>query len=402
MSHNPTLFHPDAGGSTVIVVPQLGEGLTEARIVSLLKRPGDQVGADEAIFALETDKANVEIEAPHAGVIGDWLVREGQTVPIHAPVVHIIAPQAVPSQAVPSQAVPPPATDPSRTQHALAPSGQPGAARIPPRTRALCRSLGLDEQALRAIPARTGTLLEADVLAHLKSDSDPPLQEQQRYQGKQSYHDRPLSDRQRTFIRRAAPASPLAPLAASVKRPLPWACVERAFKAARKQHPELRITHFQLMAYHVVQTAASHPKFRSVLIGQECVREFAHVNLGIAVALPGDELATALLPQADTLDFSSFAGAIKTRTREARRGQDQADATMQIVLTCLGNSGITDASPTLVAPAVAVLFIGDKYEGSGGTLVNLVLTFDHRLINGLGAARFLQALVRHLERAGAE
>ena len=397
MSQNLTLIHPDAGGSTVIVVPQLGEGLTEARIVSLLKRPGDWIKADEALFALETDKANVEIEAPHAGVIGDWLVCEGQTVPIHAPVVHI-----VPSQAAPSQAAPLPAMEPSRssqhalTPYALTPSAQPGAPRIPPRTRALCRSLGLDEHALRAIPARTGTLLETDVLAYLKSRSETSAQE------KQSYRDGPLSDRQRTFIRRAAPASPLSPLPASVKRPLPWACVERAFKAAREQRPELKITHFQLMAYHVVQTAASHPKFRSVLIGQECVREFAHVNLGIAVALPGDELATALLPQADTLDFSSFVGAIKTRTREARRGQEQADATMQIVLTCLGNSGITDASPTLVAPAVAVLFVGDKYEESGRALVNLVLTFDHRLINGLGAAKFLQALVRQLEQAGTE
>lgn len=392
MSQNLTFIHPDAGGSTVIVVPQLGEGLTEARIVSLLKRPGDWIKADEALFALETDKANVEIEAPHAGVIGDWLVCEGQTVPIHAPVVHII-----PSQAVQSQAASLPATEPSRSSnHALTPLAQPGATRIPPRTRALCRSLGLDEHVLQAIPARTGTLLETDVLAYLKSRSETSAQE------KQSSHDGPLSDRQRTFIRRAAPASPLSPLPASVKRPLPWACVERAFRSAREQRPELKITHFQLIAYHVVQTAASHPKFRSVLIGQECVREFAHVNLGIAVALPGDELATALLPQADTLDFSSFVGAIKTRTREARRGQEQADATMQIVLTCLGNSGITDASPTLVAPAVAVLFIGDKYEESGRTLVNLVLTFDHRLINGLGAAKFLQALVRELEQAGTE
>ena len=396
MSQNPTLIHSDAihsdaGRSSVIVVPQLGEGLTEARIVSLLKRPGDRVRADEAIFAVETDKANVEIEAPHAGVLGNWLVCEGQTVSIYAPVVHI-----VPFQAVPSEAVPRPAADPSWTQHALTPSGQLGAARIPPRTRALCRSLGLDEHTLQAIPARSGTLLESDIHAYLKSRSETSVHEKQRY------HDGLLSDRQRTFIRRAAPASPLAPLPASVKRPLPWACVEHAFKAARKQHPELKITHFQLVAYYVVQTAASHPKFRSVLIGQECVREYAHVNLGIAVALPGDELATALLPQADTLDFSSFAGAIKRRTREARRGQDQADATMQIILTCLGNSGITDASPTLVSPAVAVLFIGDKYEESGRTLVNLVLTFDHRLINGLGAAKFLQALVRRLEQAAAE
>ena len=372
--------------SNVVSIPQLGEGLTEVRIVALLKRPGDLVNMDEPIFAVETDKANVEIESPYAGIVGDWLVDEGQFVPIHAPVVHI-APPAAQSKTL-------------ETPHETI--------RIPPRTRALCRSLGLDDEVLQAIPARTNTLQESDVHDYLKSRSDlscseiscadMPCREKPRYQ------DSLLSDRQRAFIRRAAPSPLLSqvPVPATVKRPMPWAYVDRAFKATRSRHPELKITHFQLMAYHVAQTAAAHPKFRSVLIGQECIREFDHINLGIAVALPGDELATALLPQADTLDFAAFVGQLKARTREARRGQDQADAAMQIVLTYLGNSGITDATPTLVAPAVAVLFIGDKYEESGRTLVNLVLTFDHRLINGLGAAKFLQALVHQFEKAATE
>src|ERR1051326_5258549 len=83
-----------------IRIPQLGEGLQEARIVRFLKRPGEAVAQDEPIYEMETDKAVMEIESPSAGVIESWTAKEDDILPIGA-VIGSINPDgmASPSQA---------------------------------------------------------------------------------------------------------------------------------------------------------------------------------------------------------------------------------------------------------------------------------------------------------------
>ncbi|MER3559251.1 MAG: hypothetical protein C4336_07255, partial [Armatimonadota bacterium] len=72
-----------------IVVPQLGEGLTEVRVLRFLRQPGDSVQRDEHIYEMETDKANVEVESPYSGVIVEWLAKEGDILPIGAPIARM-------------------------------------------------------------------------------------------------------------------------------------------------------------------------------------------------------------------------------------------------------------------------------------------------------------------------
>ncbi len=67
-----------------IVVPDLGESVTEATVAAWLKQPGDPVGADEPLVELETDKATVELPAPKAGVLVEILVPEGEDVEVGA------------------------------------------------------------------------------------------------------------------------------------------------------------------------------------------------------------------------------------------------------------------------------------------------------------------------------
>src|SRR5689334_8140634 len=70
--------------STQVQVPQLGESVTEATIGQWLKQPGDQVGIDEPIASLETDKVAIEVMAPAAGVLGQHISKEGDTVAVGA------------------------------------------------------------------------------------------------------------------------------------------------------------------------------------------------------------------------------------------------------------------------------------------------------------------------------
>jgi len=69
-----------------------------------------------------------------------------------------------------------------------------------------------------------------------------------------------------------------------------------------------------------------------------------------------------------------------------------------LLISSLAAYGVTDANPVLTAPATAVLFVGAPYQTPSGEHINLVLTFDHRLLNGVGASIFLQDIENELRR----
>ena len=102
--------------STEVKVPTLGESITEATLGQWLKKPGEAVAADEPIASLETDKVAVEVPAPAAGVMGQYLVQEGDTVNVGAVIGSIEAgsgaPAAAPAPAAASAATSAPAGGP--------------------------------------------------------------------------------------------------------------------------------------------------------------------------------------------------------------------------------------------------------------------------------------------------
>ena len=170
-------------------------------------------------------------------------------------------------------------------------------------------------------------------------------------------------------------------------------------RANELRDPAVRVhpTPFQTLAYCVVQACQSHPRFRSVLVGDEVIREYSHLNLGIAVGKPDGQLTTAVVSDAGTLTFPNFISTLQKAIGRARRGEDQADGSVQLHLTYMGSYDVYEAIPVLVAPAAAVLFIGSTFDLGGVETVNLVLTFDHRLIHGIEAARFLQTIKAIIE-----
>ncbi len=346
-----------------ILIPQMGEGLQEVIVVSRQKEPGDFVKRDELLYSMETDKAVMEVESPYEGILQEWLAVEGATLPIGAPIARIETEAG--SLSVPS-------------------SGEPPAVLIPPRTRAHGRELGLSNEEMSRIPAPSGKLMPADVDAYLAAKAVKPS-------ASDNYIERPLSPQQRLFVQRLK-RSAQSVVPATMKRPVEWSGLSRCVEAVRARGDTLRPTEFQTFAWGVAQAVRDYPKFRSVLTGEEAAREYPHLNLGIAVARPNGDLVTAVVSQADTLDFPAFIQAAQARIGAAREGEDQATAETQLLLTYMGAYDVLDAVPVLVAPAIAVLFIGATYEQNGKTLANLALTFDHRLINGVEAAEFLRAV----------
>lgn len=217
------------------------------------------------------------------------------------------------------------------------------------------------------------------------------------------YAEFPLSERQRAMNRSALGGRLDVALPASVVRPLRWSFVEEARARLRAQNPKLKLTEFAVFAFAVALATRSHPKFRSTLVHRgETVRRFDHVDLGFAIALPDDELVTAVIRDADALCLGEFVDNVRARHREAKAGSTQSDSRTTLLLSSLADFEIVDAAPVLFPPAIATLFVGTPTAGAQGREATMRLAFDHRLINGVGAADYLRAIESELRRLGTE
>ncbi|MBN2311000.1 MAG: 2-oxo acid dehydrogenase subunit E2 [Candidatus Hydrogenedentes bacterium] len=377
-----------------IHIPQLGEGLVEVRIVRFLKAPGESIARDEPIYTMETDKAEVDIESPIDGVLDSWVVQEDDIVAVGATVARI----AVEAPAhVTAPAEPPPPAEHAAKPAPPAPPRPVRNATVPPRTRAYAKKAGLTDEQLAGIPAAGTKLMPADIdrfLVTHREERHGPFDAPE-------FEEVAMSARQRTlFYRLTSAASQVVP--ATIEEPIRWEPVEQVYAQLKRQDmpADARPSRFLLVAWCVVKAMARHESFRSTIADVNTLRRYRHANLGIAVALPHDELTTAVVPKADTLGFEDFLETARARIQCARDGADQAtQSTAPLSLTGMTAFGVRTGVPVVVPPAVATLFVGAPYEsavrGPDGTpqfvnLVHLVLTFDHRIINGVGAANFLR------------
>ena len=161
-----------------------------------------------------------------------------------------------------------------------------------------------------------------------------------------------------------------------------------------------------MACWEIVQAITAHEKFRSSLTPDaSALKIFQHVNLGVAVALPGDEMVTAVVHNADTLSQAEFFQQYQMQIAEARTGNDQADEATTLTVSNIGKANMRCGIPAIVAPAVATLAIGEVFQQAipdGNSFqfqptVLATLSFDHRIVNGMGAANFLNSIKAGVE-----
>lgn len=174
----------------------------------------------------------------------------------------------------------------------------------------------------------------------------------------------------------------------------PWSAIRAAREAAKQAAQD--ISPSCMFAWCITRTMERHPAFRG------CVQEDGRIavqddfDLGVSVALGGDRMATAVIPAANRLEWRGFAPAYARAVADARTGR-QTEARAPLILTSLGAFGIEQGIPIVVPPAMGHLVIGRAHVRmvrDGGVVspvevATLSLTFDHRVVNGVGAAAFL-------------
>lgn len=387
-------------------IPMIGEGLQEARLVKKLKQPGDTIRRDEAIYQMETDKAVMDVESPHAGTLVRWLAEEDQVLPIGAEVLVMTTDEVVSD--APAGHAPAPSASSAPSAAAAAPAATGGARRrdVPPRTRAHAKAKGLSDDQIEALPVTGKPLMPADVDAYLAggAPSAAPAASAPANQGNRKYQEKPFEGKQRILASRLQRGNQLV-VPGMMSVVADWGPLESLRAEIKARGDEFAPSAFTYFAYAVARAAAQHPISRSTLVGDHTVRTYDHVNLGIAVALPGDELVVAVIDNADTLDWKSFAGQARESINQARDGRDQAHEGVTVSLTNMQAYNIREAMAVVVPPGVATIFLGEPYNGLANDgpeiklqrSVNVGITIDHRLINGVGGAEFLNAIKNELE-----
>ena len=411
-----------------VVVPTLGESITEASVGQWLKQPGDAVAADEAIVALETDKVAVEVPSPVAGVMGEQYFKPGDTVTVGALIARI---EAGTGAVVAAAAVSPPPTPPASgrgVEEAPAPTaplplaggagGGPAPAYdvISPAVRGLIDTYNLDPASISG-SGKDGRLTKGDVLAAIEAGtakvraSSPPPAPPASGRG-----DAPAARREervrmtrlrQTIARRLKEAQNSAAMLTTFNDVDMSAVIEaRArYKDMFEKKHGIRLGFMSFFAKAVVLALKDVPSVGAAIEGDEIIYK-DYADLGIAVSSPGG-LVVPILKDAQARSFAQIEAAIADFGDRARKGTLKIDELQGGNFT-ISNGGVFGSllsTPILNPPQSGVLGlhrVEDRPVVRNGQIVirpmmYLALSYDHRLIDGREAVTFLVRVKEAIE-----
>ena len=222
-----------------------------------------------------------------------------------------------------------------------------------------------------------------------------------------AYREVPLSSKQRVLSSRLQRGNQIV-VPGMMTVAVNWGPIEDARARIKDGGGDFQPSSFTIFAYAVAKAAVENPIVRSTLVGDGTVRTYEHLQLGIAVSLPDDDLVVAVVEDASSLSWVDFATQAREKIDLARSGKDQANESVTLSITNMQAFGIRDAMAVVVPPGVATIFLGEPYNGLAQDTAemkfqrcaNVGITIDHRLINGVPGATFLQAIKRNVESIG--
>ncbi|HEY6447292.1 MAG TPA: 2-oxoglutarate dehydrogenase, E2 component, dihydrolipoamide succinyltransferase [Acidobacteriaceae bacterium] len=434
----PAAAKPDASGpGHDVVMPQMGESIFEGTITKWLKNVGDQVQRDEPLFEISTDKVDAEIPSPAAGVLTEIKIQAGQTAQINT-VVAVIGgaaassvPAAAPAKAAPAAAAPAKAA-PAAAAPAAGPEAEQGAnVRSSPLVRKIAREHNVNIGAVPATGAG-GRVTKEDILAYIEKGAPAPAT------APAAATPAPAA---------AAPRGAAAPATAPGAAPIPGELVplsrmrsiiaQRMVESKRtsphvhtvfkidftrivkirekeknkyEQRNGVKLTYMPFISRAVIATLRKMPIVNASMEG-DAIRYHQNINLGIAVALEWG-LIVPVIKQAEEKNFLGIARAIADLAERARGKKLKPDevGSGTFTITNPGIFGEQFGMPIINQPESAILGVGTLLKepavvtGADGidsiairNFIHLTLGFDHRIIDGADAGKFMAELRKYLE-----
>lgn len=360
-----------------VLLPQWSMGMQDGQVTRWLKSPGDAVAEGEVIAEVESSKVAGELVADRGGVFLRALVEAGETVPVRSALCLIGTADELTADA-PAE----PTAAPTKTSSADHSPAPPPGPQITPRARKLAKDHGIDLAAVRG-SGPGGRIVEADIEALLTPGAAVPYSLRER-RGR-------IAERLLGSLRETAQLTLTRDI--DVTSAAAW----RAQTPARPSWGEL-------LGWAIAQQLPRHPHLNATVEG-DLVRPSAAVHLGFAVALD-DGLVTPVVHHAHALSLADFTHKMRdlaARARHNRLQPGEADGGT-FTVSNLGGHGIDTFTPIINPPQVAILGSGRVREvavrdGAGlawRQCLSVSLTFDHRVTDGVPAARLLQDLEQFL------
>lgn len=415
-----------------ILVPAMGESITEGTISRWAVKAGDKVSQGDLLLELETDKVNLEISAEQAGVVTELLFGEGDTVQIGqvigriaegeggaaapAPAAQVEAPIAAPAPASAASAPAPAAPAPAPAASSAGSTAQPPAT---PAARKLAREQGID---LSQTPARDplGRIYPEDVRAAgsqpaasapaaapatpaAKAPTVPAFQSAKPYERKK------MSRRRQTIATRLVEAQHTAAMLTTFNEVDMSAIldVRKRRKDAFKEKNEVNLGFMSFFTKAVVGALKQYPLLNAEIDGDDIIAKQFY-DIGIAVSAK-EGLVVPVVRDADRLSFAEIERSIADLAVKARNNS-LALSDLQGGTFTITNGGVFGSllsTPILNAPQVGILgmhkiqhrpiAVNNNTEIAIRPMMYIALSYDHRIVDGAEAVRFLVAVKEMLE-----
>ncbi|UWP92790.1 2-oxoglutarate dehydrogenase complex dihydrolipoyllysine-residue succinyltransferase [Aliiroseovarius crassostreae] len=393
----------DTAASVDVMVPSLGESVSEATVASWFKQVGDTVAADEMLCELETDKVSVEVPAPAAGVLTEILAPEGSTVDATAKLAVIGGAGAVAAPAAPAAAQNPAAAVASGKDVEDAPSAKVMMAQAGLAAGSVQgsgrdgRVMKHDVQAAMAAPKAAAAPAPAAVPAAAKAPVDNAAREERVK----------MTRLRQTIARRLKDSQNTAAMLTTYNEVdmTEVMALRNEYKAEFEKKHGVRLGFMSFFTKACCHALKEVPEVNAEIDGTDIVYK-NYVNMGVAAGTPTG-LVVPVINDADAMSFAAIEKAIAEKGRRARDGKLSMEE-MQGGTFTISNGGVYGSlmsSPILNPPQSGILGmhkIQDRPMAINGQVVirpmmYLALSYDHRIVDGKGAVTFLVRVKEALE-----
>lgn len=403
---------------TDIVVPTLGESVSEATVAKWMKQAGDAVKKDETLVELETDKVSVEVSAPEAGVLSEIFAAEGATVQIGAVLARMGAAGAQPGAAR-TEAKPAPKPEPkAEAKPAPSPPLQPQAASAaarqatPPSVQRIAAEGGIDVSGVSG-SGRDGRVTKADALAILENrgaqaqtaaPAHPPLTARVISDREERV---PMTRLRRTIARRLKEAQNTAAMLTTFNE-----ADMSAIMAARAKYKDgfekkhgVKLGFMSFFMKACIAALKEIPNVNAEIDGEDIIYK-NYYDIGIAVGTDRG-LVVPVVRDADhksMADIERDIGELGMRAREGRLKLEE----LQGATFTISNGGVYGSlmsTPILNAPQSGILGmhkiqerpVAIEKQVAVRPMMYLALSYDHRIVDGKEAVTFLVRVKEGLE-----
>lgn len=390
-----------------VVVPQVGESITEVTLAAWLKKDGDLVKMDEAILSIESDKATLEVAAPKAGRL-KILVKEGETVKIGAKVAQVDETAASATAAAPAVEAPKAAPTPA---HATAPAGgdknypSPAAAKI-------LAEKGVDPSAVSG-SGKDGRITKGDALAaeHKPKATDGAMAQLvketiQGTFGRDTKREK-MTNLRKTIAKRLVEAKNTTAMLTTFNEVDMSTVMEmrKKYKDAFKEKHGVGLGFMSLFTKAACQAIKNYPAVNAMIDGTDIVYH-NYADIGVAVSTPRG-LVVPVIRNAEAMNLAQIELKILELAGRARDGKLGIDE-MQGGTFTITNGGVFGSmlsTPIINIPQSAILGMHNIVERpvavNGQVVIRpimyIALSYDHRIVDGRESVSFLKTIKEMIE-----